>query len=424
MKHFNPRSPHGERLQGIFSRRSSSTISIHAPRTGSDCSTSSVPSSPIRFQSTLPARGATFVAVFRERGDLISIHAPRTGSDQSATRRAGAGAYFNPRSPHGERRTHGMQWHVWTTTFQSTLPARGATRPALYTAIVKAFISIHAPRTGSDDVALLAAEADADFNPRSPHGERQKKCLVVACALIFQSTLPARGATTVRQAARTRPAFQSTLPARGATTAGSSSFRRASLFQSTLPARGATLLVRFPARRSQFQSTLPARGATLGRKKMANVMTHFNPRSPHGERRYSAGVASYPGHFNPRSPHGERHVRVAGNEQVVAISIHAPRTGSDKRPLSTRFAPLYFNPRSPHGERREGRAPLRNAGRISIHAPRTGSDKTSPEPSLHTKEFQSTLPARGATLAGTPCLRCAIHFNPRSPHGERHNEEE
>ena len=172
MKHFNPRSPHGERLQGIFSRRSSSTISIHAPRTGSDCSTSSVPSSPIRFQSTLPARGATFVAVFRERGDLISIHAPRTGSDQSATRRAGAGAYFNPRSPHGERRTHGMQWHVWTTTFQSTLPARGATRPALYTAIVKAFISIHAPRTGSDDVALLAAEADADFNPRSPHGER------------------------------------------------------------------------------------------------------------------------------------------------------------------------------------------------------------------------------------------------------------
>ena len=149
MKHVNPRSPHGARLQGIFSRRSSSTISIHAPRTGSDCSTSSVPSSPIRFQSTLPARGATFVAVFRERGDLISIHAPRTGSDQSATRRAGAGAYFNPRSPHGERRTHGMQWHVWTTTFQSTLPARGATTWRCWLRKPTP-ISIHAPRTGSD----------------------------------------------------------------------------------------------------------------------------------------------------------------------------------------------------------------------------------------------------------------------------------
>ena len=171
MKHFNPRSPHGERLQGIFSRRSSSTISIHAPRTGSDCSTSSVPSSPIRFQSTLPARGATFVAVFRERGDLISIHAPRTGSDQSATRRAGAGAYFNPRSPHGERLGNSCP-STLIVLFQSTLPARGATN------IFQVFepgeeISIHAPRTGSDCSSVRASYSD----------------------LSFQSTLPARGAT-------------------------------------------------------------------------------------------------------------------------------------------------------------------------------------------------------------------------------------
>ncbi len=148
MKHFNPRSPHGERLQGIFSRRSSSTISIHAPRTGSDCSTSSVPSSPIRFQSTLPARGATFVAVFRERGDLISIHAPRTGSDQSATRRAGAGAYFNPRSPHGERPPRGTneaaEWH-----FNPRSP--------------------HGERLRHH----IIGDTPYYFNPRSPHGERR-----------------------------------------------------------------------------------------------------------------------------------------------------------------------------------------------------------------------------------------------------------
>ena len=33
--------------------------------------------------------------------------------------------------------------------------------------------------------------------------------------------------------------------------------------------------------------------------------------------------------------------------------------------------------------------------------------------------FQSTLPARGATLSALMFARNARHFNPRSPHGER-----
>ena len=33
---------------------------------------------------------------------------------------------------------------------------------------------------------------------------------------------------------------------------------------------------------------------------------HFNPRSPHGERRHLYGDLSRLWHFNPRSPHGER----------------------------------------------------------------------------------------------------------------------
>ena len=58
-------------------------ISIHAPRTGSD----------------------THPNVYWLRPPAISIHAPRTGSDAvrlSYPRRTG---YFNPRSPHGERRS-------------------------------------------------------------------------------------------------------------------------------------------------------------------------------------------------------------------------------------------------------------------------------------------------------------------------------
>ena len=123
--------------------------------------------------------------------------------------------------------------------------------------------------------------------------------------------------------------------------------------------------------------------------------------------------------FNPRSPHGERRPPPPLETDTQAISIHAPRTGSDS--AQRQGAPIcaHFNPRSPHGERR-----FRRLAR--------------PPPPL---EFQSTLPARGATVEELrDLLDCAIsihaprtgsdrgrrgipprprHFNPRSPHGER-----
>ena len=58
-KNFNPRSPHGERPSGWATTRRERSISIHAPRTGSD------------HRRFLPGAGLR-----------ISIHAPRTGSDQ------------------------------------------------------------------------------------------------------------------------------------------------------------------------------------------------------------------------------------------------------------------------------------------------------------------------------------------------------
>ena len=83
-------------------------------------------------------------------------------------------AYFNPRSLHGERpgRAHSRPS---LSGFQSTLPARGATRiTARYIQRARR-ISIHAPCTGSDS----AVNYD---------GVRVD---------LFQSTLPARGATAV-----------------------------------------------------------------------------------------------------------------------------------------------------------------------------------------------------------------------------------
>ena len=56
---------------------------------------------------------------------------------------------------------------------------------------------------------------------------------------------------------------------------------------------------------------------------------------------------------------------------------------------------------------------------ISIHAPRTGSDANGSSVLLMDSEFQSTLPARGATRISAGLLSSAQNFNPRSPHGER-----
>ena len=79
-------------------------ISIHAPRMGSDKMYNKIDPTSARFQSTLPAWGATF------------------GMSGSETKIYN----FNPRSPHGERQRRVGRCRL-KSQFQSTLPAWGAT---------------------------------------------------------------------------------------------------------------------------------------------------------------------------------------------------------------------------------------------------------------------------------------------------------
>ena len=78
-----------------------------------------------KFQSTLPAWGATPIEVFIACDFVISIHAPRVGSD------------CIPRKLH-----------------------------------LRGVISIHAPRVGSDRGTAASLSCGRHFNPRSPRGER------------------------------------------------------------------------------------------------------------------------------------------------------------------------------------------------------------------------------------------------------------
>ena len=239
----------------------------------------------MRFQSTLPARGATYSFLAARRHSSISIHAPRTGSDEYIHRRTfKRTANFNPRSPHGER----LQ-SIWHTAGSF-------------------HISIHAPRTGSDQLYELGMLSPTQFQSTLPARGATLLMPFTAMLAIFQSTLPARGATAceaVQVAAMC--VFQSTLPARGATLLMPFTAMLA-IFQSTLPARGATACEAVQvAAMCVFQSTLPARGATRKLLATLSARSHFNPRSPHRERRYRAKTtAARMKHFNPRSPHGER----------------------------------------------------------------------------------------------------------------------
>ena len=177
--HFNPRSPCGERpsRHGFLPTISS-------------------------FQPTLPVRGATHRARAVQGDVHISTHAPRAGSDASCSCRSRRRSHFNPRSPCGERRQQ-AQAYCRYGQFQPTLPVRGATK-VLDQVERDDLISTHAPRAGSD-VATVALVLDAELviSTHAPRAGSDENCQpLLPFTMIFQPTLPVRGATalTVAQA--------------------------------------------------------------------------------------------------------------------------------------------------------------------------------------------------------------------------------
>ena len=89
----------------------------------------------------------------------------------------------------------------------------------------------------------------------------------------------------------------------------------------------------------------------------------------------------------------------------VGISIHAPREGCDLRPNTRVTASFYFNPRTPRGVRHWTGAVVPYF--ISYFNPRTprGVRPLRPSTQASEHEFQSTHPARGATLS----VNCRCH---------------
>ena len=127
-------------------------ISIHAPRVGSDA----------------------MADRFLEQKYKISIHAPRVGSDGTYTADKTFAELFQSTLPVWGATTR-FRTFPPPVTFQSTLPVWGAT-------------PLH----------IANRKPAADFNPRSPCGERPRRPENWAICGEFQSTLPVWGATERR----------------------------------------------------------------------------------------------------------------------------------------------------------------------------------------------------------------------------------
>ena len=101
------------------------------------------------FQSTHPARGATGAHLGRTLRRMISIHAPREGCDPAACPRSHSSS-ISIHAPREGCDYAGDQERKAHVRFQSTHPARGATRDRFDHGSTPLVISIHAPREGCD----------------------------------------------------------------------------------------------------------------------------------------------------------------------------------------------------------------------------------------------------------------------------------
>ena len=392
--YFNPRSPWGERRLDLTVIGIPSSISIHAPRGGSDRRwqrlqanrTNFNPRSPwgerpatahhrrrqTGFQSTLPVGGATTLFRIPILRLSISIHAPRGGSDAEVHGPARQVPDFNPRSPWGERRgdpadvrRHGI--------FQSTLPVGGATRKA--------------GKTGA---------GCGHFNPRSPWGERPQRLSAAGSPFPFQSTLPVGGATKWVLKRLCAQYISIHAPRGGSDFWRHSRSCRSGRFQSTLPVGGATsgyvtellippISIHAPRGGSDCIGRLYQQGRVISIHAPRGgsdyfyvcpliVAYNFNPRSPWGERRFFLFLTYHGIIFQSTLPVGGATFAKSPPYPSLGISIHAPRGGSDHNRRCQLVQYNHFNPRSPWGERRL---------------------QLNPSPVIRT--FQSTLPVGGAT---------------------------
>ena len=165
------------------------------------------------------------------------------------------------------------------TLFQSTLPVKGATGTGSNAPSVLD-ISIHAPREGSD-VSRKTLSAWRRISIHAPREGSDKRIhIIIIRPLLFQSTLPVKGATQ-----NIFPVLRSIIISIHAPREGSDRSNPGRLSCPAIsihaPREGSdSRSVSFTDKEELFQSTLPVKGATAAGWPSRIGRNNFNPRSP------------------------------------------------------------------------------------------------------------------------------------------------
>ena len=356
-------------------------ISIHAPRGGSDFPKIRNDWQFVIFQSTLPVGGATIFCSWKSntktfqstlpvggatgknrnagKRPSISIHAPRGGSDLRIRNYAKGSAYFNPRSPWGERlglwlddmdsrddiSIHAPRGgsddvnHDFIKSFTISIhaPRGGSDFDQDNTPVICSCISIHAPRGGSDFAALLSGNVSR-ISIHAPRGGSDEKPSVEPQPTVISIHAPRGGSDAAIEAVREEFGCISIHAPRGGSDRRSiSKSISISGFQSTLPVGGATRLKLEYIAYDSISIHAPRGGSDRMRGMCRPKPPNFNPRSPWGERLASTNLSISSGVFQSTLPVGGATRSAIAPAEYFVISIHAPRGGSDHWLTSPRW---------------------------------------------------------------------------------------
>ena len=175
------------------------------------------------FQSTPPARGATYhggsphaahhdfnprpprggrrkTEIGAQTLYVISIHAPREGGD-TTTEHHGTNSGISihaPREGGDVKHFFGISGH-FVISIHAPREGGDAVAPSLPSPSKRPFQSTP-PARGATSLHLLTPRVATDFNPRPPRGGRLAVSSIWWATMRFQSTPPARGATDVFRA--------------------------------------------------------------------------------------------------------------------------------------------------------------------------------------------------------------------------------
>ena len=262
---------------------------------------------------------------------------------------------FNPRAPCGARRSRMLFPQICLPiSIHAPLAGRDMRSVSAFSSC-RLFQSTR-PLRGATRFTICGLHHHTDFNPRAPCGARRQILERMRTWDNISIHAPREGRDLPMRPSKAVRYISIHAPREGRDEVyGVRWLALEHAFQSTRPARGATETpsTEFPTQ-SKFQSTRPARGATrtvsTARK---SLQTFQSTRPARGATTRFSQPSDSSLHFNPRAPRGARRARYQ-------------RRGSLCR---------HFNPRAPRGAR-----PLFFTACSPILA------------------FQSTRPARGATI--------------------------